>query len=147
MWDRNRGLGRLSKRRRLTPPGAEGTIPVVVPRFWEVYMRSTAFVLSLLCFAGFAVAEEKVFQGYITDDMCAKEHMMEGMNDKECADECVKMGAAYALFVPDDGKMYLADEPKKLEPHAGENVVVTGTVSADGKSIQVTSIKKVETSR
>lgn len=109
-------------------------------------MRSMAFV-SLLCFAGFAVAEDKEFQGYVTDDMCAAEHMMEGMNDKECADECVKMGAAYALFVPDDAKMYLADDPKKLEPHAGENVVVTGTVSADGKSIQVTSIRKVEASR
>jgi hypothetical protein len=109
-------------------------------------MRSMAFV-SFLCFAGFAVAEDKEFQGYVTDDMCAAEHMMEGMNDKECADECVKMGAAYALFVPDDAKMYLADDPKKLEPHAGENVVVTGTVSADGKSIQVTSIRKVEASR
>ena len=110
-------------------------------------MRFTAFVLSLLCFAGFAVAEEKDFHGYVTDDMCAKEHMMEGMNDKECADECVKMGAVYALFVPDEAKIYLADDPKKLEPHAGENVVVKGTVSTDGKSIQVTSIQKVEASR
>ena len=109
-------------------------------------MRSMAFV-SLLCFAGFAVAEDKEFQGYVTDDMCAAEHMMEGMNDKECADECVKMGAVYALFVPDDAKMYLADDPKKLEPHAGANVVVKGTVSTDGKSIQVTSIRKVEASR
>ncbi len=110
-------------------------------------MRSRAFVLSLVCLASFAAAEEKEFQGYVTDDMCAKEHMMEGMNDRECADECVKMGAVYSLFVPDDAKMYLADDPKKLEPHAGENVVVTGTVSADGKSIQVTSIRKVEASR
>lgn len=113
-------------------------------------MRSTTFVLSLLFTAGFAAPEEKdekEFQAYVTDDMCAAEHMMEGMNDKECADECVKMGAVYALFVPDDAKMYLADDPKKLEPHAGENVVVKGTVSADGKSIQVTSIKKVEASR
>jgi DNA replication protein DnaC len=52
-----------------------------------------------------------------------------------------------ALFVPDDGKMYLVDDPKKLEPHAGENVVVKGTVSADGKSIQVSSVRKSEASR
>jgi hypothetical protein len=110
-------------------------------------MRSTVLVLSLLFVAGVAGAEEKEFQGYVTDDMCAKEHMMEGMNDKECADECVKMGAAYALFVPGEEKMYLADDPKKLEPHAGENVVVKGTVSADGKSIKVSSVRKVETSR
>jgi hypothetical protein len=110
-------------------------------------MRAMVFVLALLGVAGFVVAEEIEFQGYVTDDMCGAEHMMEGMNDKECADECVKMGAAYALYVPDDAKMYLVDDPKKLEPHAGENVVVIGTVSADGKTIQVTSIKKVEASR
>ncbi len=110
-------------------------------------MRSTVLVLSFLSFSGITLAEEKEFQGYVTDDMCGAEHMMEGMNDKECADECVKMGAVYALFVPDDGKMYLVDEPKKLEPLAGENVLVKGTVSADGKSIKLTSVKKSETSR
>jgi hypothetical protein len=112
-------------------------------------MRSMAFVLSLLFFkgfTGFAAAEEKEFQGYVTDDMCAKEHMMEGMTDADCAHECVKMGAVYALYVPDEGKMYLVDDPKKLEPHAGENVVAKGTVSADGKTIQVTSIRKSEPS-
>ncbi len=113
-------------------------------------MRSTVLVLSLLCLAGFAASQEKAekeFQGFVTDDMCGAEHMMEGMNDKECADECVKMGAAYALYVPDDAKMYLVDDPAKLEPHAGENVAVVGTVSADGKTITVTSVKKVEVSR
>jgi hypothetical protein len=106
-----------------------------------------AFVYSLLCLSGFAAAQEKLFQGSVTDDMCGAEHMMEGMNDKECADECVKMGAVYALFVPDDKKTYLADDPKKLEPYAGENVVVKGTVSADGKSIQVSSIEKAKVSK
>jgi len=43
--------------------------------------------------------------------------------------------------------MYFADDPKKLESHAGENVVVKLTVSLDRKSIQVTSIKRVEASR
>ncbi len=113
-------------------------------------MRPMVVALAIFGYAALAAPDEKdekEFQGYVTDDMCSKEHMMEGMNDKECADECVKMGAVYALFVPDDGKMYLADDPKKLEPHAGENVVVKGTVSADGKSIHVTSIRKAEISR
>jgi len=110
-------------------------------------MKPMVFTISLLCLSGFALAEEKELKGYVTDDMCAAEHMMEGMNDKECADECVKMGAVYALFVPDEAKMYLADDPKKLEPYAGEDVVVKGTVSADGNSIQVASIRKAEASR
>ncbi|MGH9321604.1 MAG: hypothetical protein ACRD21_10645 [Vicinamibacteria bacterium] len=107
-------------------------------------MHSYSLLLSLLLLALPAAAQEKEFKGYVTDDMCAAEHMMEGMNDKECADECVKMGAAYALFVPEEKKMYLADDPKKLEPLAGENVVVKGTVSPDGKTIQVKSIVKSE---
>lgn len=110
-------------------------------------MRSAAFVICLAALASFVAAEDRELHGYVTDDMCAKEHMMEGMNDKECADECVKMGAVYALFVPDEGKMYLVDDAKKLEPHAGENVLVKGTVSSDGKSIKVTSIRKAEASR
>jgi hypothetical protein len=113
-------------------------------------VRPIALVFSLLLLSSYAAPEEKgekEFQGYVTDDMCAAEHTMQGMSDKECAVECVKMGAAYALFVPDDKKMYLVDDPKKLEPYAGENVVVKGTVSADGKSIKVTSVKKSEASR
>jgi hypothetical protein len=109
-------------------------------------MRSMALGLALASFAAFAAVEEKEFRAEVTDDMCGAEHMMEGMNAKECADECVKMGAVYALFVPDDKKVYLVDDPKKLEPFAGEKVTVKGTVSADGKSIQITSIEKAKAS-
>jgi hypothetical protein len=107
-------------------------------------MKSTVTAFAFVLCAALTGAEEKELEGYVTDDMCAKEHMMDGMSDKECADECVKMGAVYALFVPDEGKMYLADDPKKLEPHAGQSVVVKGTISADGKSIQVSSVRKAE---
>jgi hypothetical protein len=98
----------------------------------------------VLALTGASAAEERELKGYVTDDMCGAEHMMDGMNSKECADECVKMGAAYALYVPTDEKMYLADDPKKLEPFAGEDVVVKGSVSADGKSVTVTSIAKAK---
>jgi hypothetical protein len=105
----------------------------------EVSMISLLLALTL---ALLPPAEEKELRGHVTDDMCGGEHMMEGMNAKECADECVKMGAQYALYVPADKKTYLADDANKLEPYAGENVVVKGTLSADGKSIRVSSIQK-----
>jgi hypothetical protein len=54
------------------------------------------------------------------------------------------MGAVYAVFVSADEKMYLVDDPKKLEPFAGENVVVKGTVSEDGKTIRIASVEKVD---
>jgi hypothetical protein len=98
----------------------------------------------VLALIGAAGAEDRKLEGHVTDDMCGAEHMMEGMNSKECADECVKMGAAYALFVPADKKMYLADDAEKLEPFAGEEVVVTGSVSADGKTVKVSTIAKAK---
>lgn len=98
----------------------------------------------VLALIGASGTEERELKGYVTDDMCGAEHMMDGMNSKECADECVKMGAAYALFVPSDEKMYLADDPEKLKPFAGEDVVVKGSVSADGKTVTVASIAKTK---
>jgi hypothetical protein len=93
---------------------------------------------------GLVLAEEKKFEGYVTDDMCGNEHMMEGMSDKECADECVKMGAAYALFVPADEKMYRVDDPEKLKPFAGDNVVVSGTLDEKGETLRVASVAKAK---
>jgi hypothetical protein len=106
-------------------------------------MRSIAGIFAIL--AVLAAAEEKTFEGSVTDDMCGAEHMMEGMNDKECADECVKMGAVYALFVPADQKMYLVDDPKKLEPFAGEKVVVKGALSEDQKTLKISSVARAKT--
>jgi hypothetical protein len=103
---------------------------------------STILVLALAGSAGFAAAEDKEFKGNVTDDMCGGEHMMEGMTAKECADECVRMGSSYALFVPGEKKMYLVDDPSKLEKFSGEEVVVKGTVSDDGSTIELTSVQK-----
>ncbi|HXV59670.1 MAG TPA: hypothetical protein VEK15_03165 [Vicinamibacteria bacterium] len=97
------------------------------------------FVSGLLTLAA---PEEREFEGYITDDMCGAAHMMEGMSDKECADECVGMGAAYALFVPADETMYAVDDPEKVKPFAGENVVVEGSLDSDGKTIRISSITR-----
>ena len=94
--------------------------------------------------AAIALAQEKTFEGYVTDDMCGAEHMMEGMSDKRCADECIGMGAAYALYVPDDEMLYAVDDPEKIKPFAGEDVVIKGTLDEDGETIHVQSVAKPE---
>lgn len=99
-------------------------------------------VLLLGLGVGPLAAEEKELAGHVTDDMCGAEHMMEGMNDKECAVECVKMGAKYALFVPSEKKLYAVANQDQVEPYAGESVLVKGTVSSDGKTITVTSVSR-----
>ena len=100
---------------------------------------AVTLTLSALAAGG---ADEREFKGYVTDDMCGAEHMMEGMNPKECADECVGMGAAYALYVPSDEKVYAADAPEKLKAFAGEDVVVKGELQADGKTIKIASVAR-----
>ncbi len=104
--------------------------------------NSIRVVLGLLIFAGLSYAHDREFKGQMTDDMCGAKHMMEGVSDKECADKCAEAGAKYALFVPDDEKMYVVDDQAKAKEFAGENVVVKGSLSKDGKTIKLTSIAK-----
>ena len=98
----------------------------------------------LLLVVGFSYAHDKEFTGQMTDDMCGRNHMMGGVTAKECADKCVAAGAKYALFVPDDEKMYVVDDQAKAKKFAGDNVVVKGSVGEDGKTIKVSSIAKQE---
>lgn len=107
----------------------------------KTIVLSALSVLAVFALAA-GSAQPREFKGFVTDDMCGAEHMMEGMNDKECADECVGMGAAYALYVPDDEKMYKADDPEKLKALAGEDVVVKGELQADGETITIASVTK-----
>ncbi|HXV65472.1 MAG TPA: hypothetical protein VEK15_32550 [Vicinamibacteria bacterium] len=102
-------------------------------------------ILGSLLILGAAIGHtEETFEGYVTDDMCGAEHMMEGMSDKQCADECVGMGAAYALYVPDDEMLYAVDDPEKIKPFAGEDVVVSGTLDEDGETIRIESVARPE---
>jgi hypothetical protein len=89
-----------------------------------------------------SAAQEKEFRGRITDDMCGATHMMEGMTDKECADECVKGGAKYALYLAAQEKLYALDKQAEAEKYSAEAVVVRGSIGPDGKSIVVKSIEK-----
>ncbi|MFQ5792042.1 MAG: hypothetical protein ACE5JI_16340 [Acidobacteriota bacterium] len=101
----------------------------------------TAMAAFFLSLPGRAAAEEQEFKGRITDDMCGAEHMMEGMSAKECAEECVKMGAKYALYVPADKKAYGLDQQNEAKKFAGDSVVVKGTLDQEG-NIKVSSIQK-----
>lgn len=105
-------------------------------------MKQAIFALLSLVITGSLSFAETEFKGQMTEDMCGRSHMMEGVSAAECAHRCVDAGAKYALFVPDDEKMYVIDDQNKAKEFAGENVLVTGTVSEDGKTILLSSIAK-----
>ena len=53
--------------------------------------KAAGFAFALLLAAASPTrAEDKVFKGSVSDDMCGATHTMEGMNAKECTNECVK---------------------------------------------------------
>lgn len=111
-----------------------------------VRFQNVATVFSLvLLLAGAAVLaatqDEQTWAAHVTDDMCAKEHMMDGMTDPECAIACVEMGAALALFVEADDAVYAVDAQEKVTEFAGQDVTVTGVLSEDKTTVTVHSIE------
>ena len=99
-------------------------------------------VLLLAGAAALGIAqEERTWAAHVTDDMCAKEHMMDGMTDPECAIACVEMGAALALYVEADDAVYAVDDQAKVQEFAGQDVTVTGVLSEDKSTVTVNSIE------
>ena len=102
------------------------------------YLFAGVLVLATLAPA----QRQQTFNGVITDDMCAKadhSQMRMGPTDAECAKACVVgHGAAYVLY---DGKdVYRLSDQRAPEEFAGQKVVVTGTLDAETRTIQVASI-------
>jgi NAD-dependent DNA ligase len=103
----------------------------------------TRLRVSLLALVALSAAPgTQTFTGTITDDMCANANhasMRMGPTDAECTVACVSAhGAAYVLY---DGKnAYALSNQRTPEPFAGKKVVVTGTLDAKTRTIQVESM-------
>lgn len=83
---------------------------------------------------------ERAYFGEISDAMCGATHKMKG-SPRECTLACVKGGSKYA-FVSRGKVLEVANQDfAGLEEHAGHHVKLTGTKSADGKSITVSKIE------
>ena len=96
----------------------------------------TLAAAALALTTSFALAA--TFTGTVSDTMCGKKHMMPGVSDAKCVQECVKDGADYALVVGD--KVYtLKGDKATLEKLAGAKVVVDGQLSGD--TVTAKSIK------
>jgi len=76
------------------------------------------------------------FKGFVEDVNCAAKPAMK--DNAQCAQKCIKGGAA-AVLVDKDGKIYKIANQDKITEHAGKNVTVTGTL--DGETITVASVQ------
>lgn len=97
-------------------------------------------VLLVLALAQSAVAKEN-WTGWISDSGCAAKGT--NADHKDCAAKCVKEKGAKWVFVDSKSKNVLAihNQDAVKESDLGHEVVVTGTLSDDKKSIHVESIK------
>jgi hypothetical protein len=98
---------------------------------------------NLLAIAALAAPPaQQSFTGTITDSMCLKadhSQMQMGPTDAQCTIACIKEhDAAYVLY---DGKnVYTLSDQRTPEKFAAKKVIVTGTLDAKTKTIQVDSI-------
>ncbi len=89
--------------------------------------------------------------GYISDEKCAvagskaatAKEWIQPSAFESCVQKCVKAGSA-AVFVTEDNKILKidAESMKKITPHLGHKVVVSGKV--DGGVLKIESIKSVQ---
>jgi hypothetical protein len=98
-------------------------------------MKKLTIMAALTAGMAFSAAAAE-FTGYIVDKNCASKKEMLG--NVQCAQSCIKRGAA-AVLVTDDGKIYSIADQDKVKDSAGKKVMITGTMKAD--TISVDSIK------
>lgn len=100
-------------------------------------MKKLTAVLALT--AGFSLSAFAAnYTGYIVDKTCSGNKAM--WTDTACVQKCVD-GGAPAMFVTEDGKVYLVDDQAKVKTFFGKKVSVSGTMKGD--SIAISSIKNM----
>src|SRR5271155_1209912 len=104
-------------------------------------IRFTAILAATLLAAGFTMAADGTWTGYISDSNCGAK----GANDKarECTIKCVKGGAKYVFVNDADKKVFIVDAQDKVAGHAGHHVTVKGTV--DGDTLKLETIEMAAT--
>lgn len=98
---------------------------------------------SLLVIASLSAGQSaQTFTGVITDSECSTANhaqMRMGSTDAECTRACVSAhGASFVLY---SGKeVYALSDQQTPDTFAGQKVIVTGTLDAKTKTIQVKTI-------
>lgn len=106
-------------------------------------IRFTTAIAATLFSAGFAMAADGTWTGYIADSKCGAKAAHEGA--RECTIKCVKDGAKYVFVNDADKKVYAIDAQHKVAEHAGHHVTVKGTV--DGETLKLESIEMAATGK
>ena len=106
--------------------------------------RVFAFLALMLLASSVCLVSAESLKGTISDKMCGADH--QGHDAATCVKQCVKGGSAYVFVVGKD-KVFDIENQKdakiaaELDKFAGAAVSATGTMSKDGKSVKLDSVK------
>src|SRR6266540_1014422 len=91
--------------------------------------------------------EPSTMTGWFSDAQCAAPRVKKGIiapNGAECVKKCLKEGAT-PVFISQQAKaMYEVRGYPSVATDIGWHVEVVGTIDADGKTIAITSVKRLE---
>ncbi len=109
--------------------------------------RITGFLAVTVLLLALPLAAAETWKGAISDKMCGADH--HGQDPVKCTLACIKGGSPY-VFITGKDKVLDIENSKdskiaaELEKYAGLNVTVSGTMSKDGKSVKIESIKSAK---
>lgn len=104
-------------------------------------MRKVTFSLSSLILAAAPLAAGE-FTGWISDASCGAANASAEAANRDCAERCIKGGAAAVLVTDGDGKVLKLSGKVDLAAHLRHKVKVTGDVK--GETLTVKSISKAD---
>lgn len=106
--------------------------------------RAFSFFVILLLAGSLALMAAESWKGSISDKMCGADH--KGQDPVKCTKGCVKGGSPYVFVVSKDKILDIENQKDakmaaELDKFAGQDVTVTGTMSKDGKSVKIATMK------
>jgi hypothetical protein len=98
-------------------------------------------LLTIICLASFA-ANAATLTGWISDATCGAGNASSKPEARNCAESCIKGGAAPVFVTENDGKVYKLADSAKVKSHLKGKVKVTGTLK--GETLTIAEIQDIK---
>jgi hypothetical protein len=109
-------------------------------------MRAMTVIVAAALLTGAApAAPSKVFNGFVTDTMCGRDHAsMKNSPDAKCVRDCVGDGRTYKYALLVGEQMYVLSDQETPAKFAAQQVEVTGVLYPKTGIIKVESIRAMK---
>jgi hypothetical protein len=94
-------------------------------------MKTRSFSLLVLAASLAAGASAAEWKGWISDSTCGAGNAGSGKAERECADRCIKNGAAPVFVTEKDNKVYQVSDADLAKKHIDGKVLISGEIKGD----------------